>query len=339
MLLSGWFLRRFGAKRMLICADAVSWVVPYLLLATAHGGLQAGTALVLMSLNAFASTPYLCLLAEGAPAGTRTKAFAFLNLCNILPGALLPWVAADLAETHAFLPTIRTLFLIQSACMGVGILWRSRILRDLEPGDLARSELPSLRQTLPLLLRSRPFRILWPLLLLQAALQSVWNAWSAVFLTTTLSLPDRAPGWTAQASAIAFTVAALAVLPRIPERWVPALAGGAFLVTFASAFAWLLPLTLGGALAVGAVQGLCGGIHASALSSLLPASLPERSRDHGFAWAFVGVHLGVAGFMALAGRFLHEDPARFPTLFVGLACAQAVAGLGLFGWWRRARAV
>ena len=43
MLLSGWFLRRFGAKRMLILADLLSWVLPYLLFAAARSGLQAGS--------------------------------------------------------------------------------------------------------------------------------------------------------------------------------------------------------------------------------------------------------------------------------------------------------
>lgn len=330
LLTSGWFLRRFGAKRLLIVADLLSWVAPYLLFATAQGPLQAGVALVLLSLNAFASTPYLCLLAEGAPETTRTKAFAFLNLCNILPGALLPWIAAGLAQTHSLLPTLRAFFLLQAVTMLLGILVRARILRDLQPvgGDLP--DRPNLRQTLSLLVGSMGFRRLWPVLFLQAAAQAAWNAWSAVYFTTSLDLGDRAPGWIAQISAIAFALSAFLVLPKVPERKVPRATTVALLLSWATSAAWLLPLPLEGALLVGAIQGLCTGIHLSALSSLLPAHLPVRSRDHGFALTFVFIHLGVALLMPPAGWVLDAAPARFPWVYLALGGLQGAAALALW---------
>jgi len=333
LLASGWLLRRVGAKRLLILADLLSWVAPYLLFATAQGPLQAGTALILLSLNAFASTPYLCLLAEGAPGASRSRAFAFLNLCNILPGALLPWIAADLAETHAFLPTLRVLFGAQALLMGVGILLRRRILADLEPDARALHERPSLVRVLRSLARSPVFRRIWPLLLLQGALQSVWNAWSAIYLTGILGLPDRTPGWNAQISAAALALSSLLLLPRIPEHLVPRAAAASLMVSFLASLAWLAPLPLEMVLAIGLVQGLCAGIHFSALSSLLAGALPRRARDHGFALSYVGVHLGVAGLMAFGGRLLQANPTRFPLFLILLFGLQAVVGLRL-GWLR-----
>lgn len=330
LLTSGWFLRRFGAKRLLIVADILSWVAPYVLFATAHGPIQAGVAMVMLSLNAFASTPYLCLLAEGAPERTRTKAFAFLNLCNILPGALLPWIAAGLAETHSLLPTLRILFLIQAGTMAIGIVLRGRILRDLQPEPESDARRPGLRRTLGLLVHSTGFRALWPILLLQAAVQAVWNAWSAVFLTSTLGLGDRSPGWVSQVSAIAFALVAFTLLPRVPERLVPRATSFALLVSLLVSIAWIFPLPLVGVLGVAAVQGFCSGIHLSALSSLLPAHLPERSRDHGFALTFVGIHLGVATLMPMAGWVLDAAPRRFPLVYLTLAAMQALAGLSLW---------
>lgn len=332
MLVSGWLLRRIGAKRLLIVADLLSWVAPYLLFATARGPGQAGAALVLLSVNAFASTPYLCLLAEGAPGATRSRAFAFLNLCNILPGALLPWIAADLAETHAFLPTLRWLFGTQALLMAVGILLRGRILHDLEPDARALHERPSLLRVLRSLARSPSFRRVWPLLLFQGALQAVWNAWSAIYLTGSLGLPDRTPGWNAQISAAALALSSFLLLPRIPEHLVPRAAAASLGVAFLTSLAWLAPLPLEMVLLVGAIQGICAGIHVSALSALLADALPRRSRDHGFALSYVGVHLGVAGLMALGGGHLQAHPTRFPALLIALFGLQAIVGARLAGF-------
>ena len=329
LLTSGWFLRRFGAKRLLIVADIFSWVAPYLLFASAQGPKQAGIAMVMLSLNAFASTPYMCLLAEGAPAQTRTKAFAFLNLCNILPGALLPWIAAGLTETHSLIPTLRVFFLMQACTMGIGIFLRGRILRDLQPEPDTDLRRPNLRQTLGLLVHSIGYRTLWPILLLQAAVQAVWNAWSAVFLTTTLGLGDRSPGWVSQVSAFAFAFAAFMLLPRIPERLVPRATSIALLLSLMASSALLFPLPILGVLGVASIQGFCSGIHMSALSSLLPANLPSRSHDHGFALTFVGIHLGVAMLMPVAGWVLDATPQRFPMVYLALATIQALAGLAL----------
>lgn len=328
LILSGWAMRRVGAKRLLIIADLLSWVAPFTLLSTAGGPLQAGAALVLMSLNAFASTPYLCLLAEGAPRASRSRAFAFLALCNILPSALLPWIAADLAESRAFLPTLRTLLGLQAGLMATGILVRAAILSDL-PTEASSG--PGLRHVARTLLRSRAFRIIWPLLVLQGAQQAAWNAWSAIWLTGPLGLPDRAPGWNAQIGAAALALASFALMPRLRESSIPKAAAIALAASFASSLAWLLPLSLWTLLVVGAIQGACTGVHASALSSILAGALPRNSRDHGFALSYVGVHLCVSGLMVAAGMFLHGRSGALPWILVAVALAQALAGARLPG--------
>ncbi|MCB9496624.1 MAG: MFS transporter [Fibrobacteria bacterium] len=340
LLLSGWFLRRFGAKRMLILADVLSWVVPYLLFATASTGIQAGFGLVLMSVNAFASTPYLCLLAEGALPATRTRAFAFLNICNILPGAILPWISADLTQSHDVVSVLRWLFLFQAVLMGAGIAFRGSILEDLGSQSAAEKTQPNLVKTLRRMLHSPAFRRIWPFLLLQGASNAVWNAWSAIHFTGPLGLPDGAPGWNAQTTAITLTFSAFLILPRIPERKVSQAMGIASIVSLFAGLLYLtrpgLPLLLG----IGAIQGLANGILLSATSSHLAASLPRRARDHGFALSFVGVHLGVAVFMGLGSRILAEAPNRFLFMFLGIAALQAIAGVTLLRparWWRRTR--
>lgn len=329
ILLSGLAMRRLGAKRLLVGADILSWVAPYILFSTATGPMQAGTALVLMSLNAFSSTPYLCLLADGAPRSSRSNAFAFLSLCNILPSALLPWIAANLAESHAFLPTLRVLMGFQAALMVVGIAVRSVILSDL---PLESTPKPSLARVARTLCRSPVFRFVWPLLLLQAAQQAAWNAWSAIWLTGTLALPDRTPGWLAQITACSLVASSFALLPRIPESRIPKATAIALGIWFLSSLAWLLPLTLPGVLLIGVVQGACSGVHASALSSLVATALPRRSRDHGYALSYVGVHLCVSLFMAFGGILLRGHPEHLPRLLVGIGLAQALAGTRLFAW-------
>jgi len=284
---------------------------------------------ILMSLNAFASTPYLCLLAEGAPEASRTKAFAFLNVCNILPGALLPWVAASLANSHDFLPMLRLLFLSQAILMAGGIVWRGRILRDLAPGFPTSSPSSSMWETFKALCKSTPFRKIWPILLLQGAFQGVWGAWSAIYLTESLRLPDFVPGWNAQISAVTLILTILLVLPRIREHQVPMAAAISFGLSFLAGLGWLAPLSTSGVLALGAVQGFAAGITSAAVASLLATSLPIQSRDHGYALAFLGVHLSVAGIMGFAGHFLQVSPQRFPALVITLLGVQSIVGIGL----------
>lgn len=329
LLLSGWAMRRFGAKRLLIVADILSWVTPYTLFATATGPNQAGLALVLLSVNAFASTPYLCLLADGTHPASRSRAFAFLALCNTLPTALLPWIAADLAEAHHFLPMLRLFLGGQALLMLVGIAFRARILEDL---PVHAGTTPGMRLVLRSLWRSPAFRRIWPLLLLQGALQASWNAWSAIWLTGPLGLPDRTPGWLSQVSAIFLVVTSFLLLPRIPEHRVPKATSLAMAAWFASSLFLLLPLTLPAILAVGAFQGACMGIQSSAISSLLAEALPRRHRDHGYALSYVGVHLSVAVLMSLWGLFLRDSSARFPLILIGIGLLQALAGIRLAGW-------
>lgn len=329
LLLSGWAMRRFGAKRLLIVADLLSWVTPYTLLATATGPSQAGLALVLLSLNAFASTPYLCLLADGTHPATRSRAFAFLALCNTLPTALLPWIAADLAEAHDFLPLIRLFLGGQAILMLAGIAIRSRIVEDL---PVHSGTTPGMRLVLRSMWRSPTFLRIWPLLLLQGALQASWNAWSAIWLTGPLGLPDRTPGWLSQVSSISLVATSFLVLPRIPERRVPQATSLAMAVWFGCSLFLLLPLTLPAILLVGSLQGACMGIQSSAISSLLAEALPRRHRDHGFALSYVGVHLSVALLMSLGGIFLRDSSARFPLILAGIGLLQALAGIRLARW-------
>jgi MFS family permease len=328
LLLSGWTMRRFGAKRVLIVADLLSWVTPYTLFATATGPGQAGLALVLMSLNAFASTPYLCLLADGTQSTSRSRAFAFLALCNMLPTALLPWIAADLAETHDFLSVLRLFLGAQAVLMFTGIMLRARILESLPSRPTSA---PGLALVLQCLWRSPAFRRIWPLLLLQGTQLACWNAWSAIWITGPLGLPDRTPGWLSQTTAISLVATTLLVLPRIPEHRIPHATAFVMVAWFGSSLLFLLPLPLPALLLIGSIQGAAMGIQSSAISSLLAAALPKRLRDHGFALSYVGVHLGVALVMAGGGVLLRGAPERLPWILVGIAALQALAGSRLAG--------
>jgi hypothetical protein len=322
LLLSGTTQRIFGAKRMLILADSISWVLPYLLLGFSTRPWHAIVAVLLTSLNAFANTPYNCLLAEGMPPERRTKAYAFLNLWNTAPALLVPWFAGWMVGTHEFGPTLRALFLTQSACMAIGIWLRHRHLQDLQPTSMDAQA--GFAETARQILTTRGFLPAWSAFATQGLLQSFTNAFLAIYLTRQLHLTDKIPGWLAEIGAVGFALGTLAIQPRLPERSVARWAASALGIQAVVLSAFFLHPGRLGVLAIGLVIGLCSSIYGAATSSTLTSALPERSRAHGFALSFVGVHLTGALFMPLAGQILQSSLAWFPLLAMGILLAWAI---------------
>ncbi len=325
LLLSGTMMRAFGAKRMLVLADIVSWVVPYLLLGFATQPWHAVVAVLLTSLNSFASTPYNCLLAEGMPAERRTKSYAFLHLWNMAPALLVPWLAGELINNSPFGPTLRILFLVQAGSMAVGIWFRYRKLHDLQPGSTSAKQ--GLLGTLRQIVKTPGFLPSWSALAIQGVFQSVTNAFLAIYLTRELRMSDRMPGWLAEMGAIGFAVGTLAIQPKLKESNVPRFAAVALTIHAAAIALLLLHPSRNWTMAIWLVGGLCSAVHGAATSSLLTSALPENARDHGFALSYVGVHLVGALCMPLAGILLDRRLDMFPLLVTGFLLAWA------FGIW------
>lgn len=325
LLLSGTMMRSFGAKRMLVLADLVSWVVPYLILGFSTQPWHVVVAVLLTSLNAFASTPYNCMLAEGMPAERRTKSYAFLHLWNMAPTLLIPWFAGWLVSNNSFGPTLRALFLIQAASMAVGIWWRYRRLVDLSPTSTSSNQ--GLVRTFRQIVATRGFLAAWGATATQGVFQSISNAFLAIYLTKELRFSDNLPGWLAEVSAIGFAVGTLLIQPRLKESKVSRYSTLTLLVSAVSIGALLLHPTREWLLAIWVLGGLCSAVHAPATSSLLTSALPETARDHGFALSYVGVHLVGALCMPLAGMILDRRLDLFPVLVAGFLLAWA------FGIW------
>jgi len=314
LLLSSTAQRAFGAKRMLVMADTVSWAVPYLILGFSTKPWHAILAVLLTSLNAFASTPYNCMIAEGMPAERRTKAYAFLYLWNMAPALLVPWFAGWLVSSHPFGPTLRILFLVQAFCMGMGIFWRARRLVDLHPS--ATSSDSGMLRTFRQILSTPGFLPAWVALATQGVFSNLSNAFLAIYLSKQMHLSDKLPGWIAEISTIGFAVGTLAIQPRLKESKVPryaALALGLHAIAFATFF---LHPNQTGVLAIALAGGLFSALYGAATSSILTTSLPANARDHGFALSYVGVHLTGALCMPLAGRLLDGNLALFPSLVI-----------------------
>lgn len=326
LLLSGTVMRAFGAKRMLVLADIVSWVLPYCILGFSSRPWHAVAAVLLTSLNAFASTPYNCMLAEGMPAERRTKSYAFLHLWNMVPSLLVPWFAGWLVGSHSFDPTLRALFLVQAASMGFGIWWRWRRLHDLQPGSTSSGAgLPS---TFRRLVRTPGFLPAWCATATQGVFQNILNAFLAVYLTKVLHQSDKLPAWLAECWAIGFAAGTLAIQPRLKEANVPRWATAALLAMAASVSSLFWSPSAATLLALWTVNGLCAAVHTAATSSVLTSALPEDARDHGFALSYVGVHLAGALCMPFAGRLLDARLQWFPLLAGSVLLAWS-AGMAL----------
>jgi Na+/melibiose symporter-like transporter len=326
LLLSSTTQRAFGAKRMLVFADIVSWALPYLILGFATKPWHAILAVLLTSLNAFASTPYNCMIAEGMPAERRTKAYAFLYLWNMAPALLVPWFAGWLVSSHPFGPTLRVLFLIQACCMGIGIYWRATRLVDLHPS--ATSSDIGMLGTFRRILLTPGFLPAWAALATQGVFSNLSNAFLAIYLSKHLRLSDTLPAWIAEVSTIGFAIGTLAIQPRLSESQVPRFAAMALGVHALVTAAFFLHPNQTAVLVIALVGGLCSALYGAATSSILTTSLPANARDHGFALSYVGVHLAGALCMPLAGKILDVHLAWFPGLVIGSLLLWA-ASIGL----------
>lgn len=323
LLLSGSAQRAFGAKRMLVGADIVSWVLPYLILGFSNRPWHVVAAVLLTSLNAFANTPYNCLIAEGMPAHRRTLAYSFLYVWNIAPMLLVPWIAGWLVSTHDFAPTLRILFLVQAACMAVGIHWRHRRLVDLHPSHT--SSKTGMLATFRQILSTRGFLPSWTALAAQGLATNLSNAFLAVYLSRHLHLSDRIPGWIAQISTIGFVLGILVVQPRLAEAKAPLFATTALCLNTLVVAAYFLHPGPGGVLAIALAGGLCSSLYGATTSALLTSNLPPDARDHGFSLSFVGVHLVGALGMPWVGRILERNLAWFPWLTIVVLLAWAAS--------------
>ena len=174
------------------------------------------------------------------------------------------------------------------------------------------------------ILLTRGFLPAWSAFATQGLFQSLTNAFLAIYLTRHLHLSDKIPGWLAEIGALGFAFGTLILQPRLKERSVARWAAFAlgFQAIVLSAF-FLHPGRLG-VLAIGLVLGVSSSIYGAATSSTLTTALPERSRHHGFALSFVGVHLTGALFMPLAGQILQSSLAWFPLLAMGILLAWSI---------------
>ncbi|MBK8804143.1 MAG: MFS transporter [Fibrobacteres bacterium] len=318
--LSGFFMRRFGAKRMLVGGDIISWVVPYLILGLASQPWHVVVAVLCTSLNAFASTPYNCLLVQGMPPARRTKAYAFMHLWNIAPTVVVPWIAGQFVASGEFLPAVRILFLLQAASMSVGIFLRWRKLEDLEAIPPERRQ--GFLATLVWLIRSKPFLAAWMALSSQWVVGQIWNSFLPIFLTKHLGEGVKMPALMNEATGIGILVGSLVVIPRLSESRMRHLAPVGLLVqTF---FVLLYPLnpSTWGLLALAGMGGICSSLYLGATSAILAHALPAHLRDHGFSISYIGAFLLSAATMPWVGSILNTHLGAFPFL----------AGAGLLAW-------
>ena len=315
LLLSGWAQRRFGAKRMLVVADTISWVLPYLVLSVASKPWHVVVAVLLTSLNAFANTPYNCLVAAGMPPERRTRAYAFLHLWNIAPSLLVPWCAGLLVAGHAFLPLLRGLFLVQALSIAVGIGWRALRLEDLP--DTGPQDGVRMRTTIRRILSDRAFAPAWLALATQGIFGQVWSNFSAIFLVRHLHLHLQVPAWAAEAGAVGFGLGSLVLQPRLRESAALRAAPWGLGIQAVAMLAFLLHPSAWGVAWLALACGLCSSLYTAATSSVIASVLPVEIRDHGFALSYVGVHLAGALLMPWAGRVLQADLGWFPWLVSG----------------------
>ena len=332
LLFSGWFMRTFGAKRMLVVADSLSWVVPYLILGMATRPWHILLAVLFTSLNAFASTPYNCMLAAGMPPERRTRAYAFMHIWNMAPALVMPLFAGFWLKAHtgdqSFLGFLRILFLVQAASMAIGILWRSRRLVDL-PRQQSRLDRQLLGRIKDVLFHPTFFAA-WAALVMQGVFQQVSGSFSSIYLTQSAHYGLDIPAWSSAIGAIGFALGILALQSRLSERTALRLAPVGLALHAASLLLLLLhphPLVV---LAISLAGGLFGSLYAAATSSVLIGLLPEDVRDHGFAICYVGVFLCGAALMPVSGAVLKAHPQSFPWI-AGLSLALWGVGIAIAG--------
>lgn len=318
--LSGFFMRRFGAKRMLIGGDIISWVVPYLILGLASQPWHIVLAVLCTSLNAFASTPYNCLIVQGMPPSRRTKAYAFMHLWNIAPTVVVPWIAGLFVASGEFLPAVRILFLLQAASMSVGIYLRWRKLEDLEA--IPPEQRQGFRETLRWLIRSKPFLAAWMALSSQWVVGQVWNSFLPIYLTKHLGEGVKMPALMNEATGIGILVGSLVVIPRLSESRMRHLAPIGLAVQTIFVVLFVLHPSTWGLLALAGMGGICSSLYLGATSAILAHALPAHLRDHGFSISYIGAFLLSAATMPWVGRILNTQLGAFPFL----------AGAGLLAW-------
>jgi len=134
-LAGGWAADRIGWKRCLVWLDLLVWPTAYACYSTAHTytGFLAGTAL--MSIQAVVVPAWFGMLTTGTPPSRRAYLFALSAVPGMLGGILIP-LSGPLVELWGVSLTSRYMYGIGSVMMIIGIVVRSRILKNVGPARL-----------------------------------------------------------------------------------------------------------------------------------------------------------------------------------------------------------
>ncbi len=326
VLLGAGLATRFGHKSVLIVWDIISWVIPTLILAFATEPWHAYLAAFFFATNSLVQASVQQLMLEDTPVANRANTFALLNLVGILPAAILPFMLGGVVTRWELVPAMRVLFGIQALCMGCGILWRQRSLRE---SSAARSQggwdeiLDGYVAAARHLLHQAGFLKILGAFVLANVVANLWQTYFGLYVVQSLGQPKSMISYITQARSIMFLLGSLYLVPRMSRLE----SGKGFaLASILTAAGPLLLVFARGPLSLtvlSALGGLFAAAHAALLNARIADFLPRGSEGLAFSLCTAVMLIGVALGFSLTGALFDSHFSAFPWICLGATVIQA----------------
>jgi len=138
-LVGGWIVDRLGRKRATLFFDILSWSIPALLLATAHGFTAFLLAMLINSLVRVVNISWDCLMVEDTPPGERVHFYTWIAVAGILAGFISP-VSGLVVDRFGMVPAMRGLYLFAAVSMTIMFFWRNSMAHETNVGIVKMRE-------------------------------------------------------------------------------------------------------------------------------------------------------------------------------------------------------
>ncbi len=144
-LLSGAITDKYGRRRMMLVFGLLSWTIPCMLWALAHGYVYFMVAVVFNSMWQVTGNCFACLIVEDGSPGSLVHTWTLINLTGLVAGFMVPLAGIFIAH-FTLVPTMRVIYLGSMVLMTIKFVWQYHLLQESSTGQrrIKESQGPSI---------------------------------------------------------------------------------------------------------------------------------------------------------------------------------------------------
>lgn len=122
-LLSGAITDKYGRRKMMLVFGLLSWTIPCMLWAIAHGYLYFMLAVVFNSMWQVTGNCFNCMIVEDGDADSLVNTWTLINLTGLVAGFVSP-IAGIFIDRFTLVPTMRAIYILSMVMMTIKFIYQ-----------------------------------------------------------------------------------------------------------------------------------------------------------------------------------------------------------------------